>query len=168
MEFNDVIRKRYATRKFKDDCVEEEILNKILIAGNLAPTAKNNQPQKIYVVKSKEGLEKIDKATMCRYNAPVCLLVCSNKNIAFSKNGHSTYEIDASIVATHMMLEATNLGVDNIWIELFDRDIIKEEFNIGCNIEPIVIIPLGYKTDDYSGSSLHEIRKDLNEIVEYR
>ena len=58
MEFEDIIRKRTAVRKFSDKKIEQELLNKILEAGRLAPTAKNNQPIKIYVVNSNEGMEK--------------------------------------------------------------------------------------------------------------
>ncbi len=168
MEFEKVIRERFSVRQFKDELISDELVNKILEAGNLAPTAKNNQPQKIYVVKSKEGLDKIDKASPCRYNAPVCLIVASDKNIAWSKEGYSTYEMDACIVATQMMLEATNIGVDNIWIEMFDKETLKHEFNLEENIEPICLIPLGYKTDDCKPSPMHDKRKDLSEIVEYK
>lgn len=49
----------------------------------MAPTAKNKQPQLVLVAKSKEALEKIDKLTNFRYNAPVVLIVCSDKDIAF-------------------------------------------------------------------------------------
>ena len=49
-DFETVIRKRTATRKFKEDKIPKEKLKKIREAGRLAPTAKNNQPQKIYVV----------------------------------------------------------------------------------------------------------------------
>ncbi len=168
MEFEKVIRERFSTRKFKNDLISDELINKILEAGNLAPTAKNNQPQRIYVVKSKEGLEKIDKASPCRYNAPVCLIVASDKGIAWSKDDSSTYEMDACIVATHMMLEATNVGVDNIWIEMFDKNILKQEFNLDANIEPVCLIPLGYKTDDCKPSPMHNTRKNLSQIVEYK
>ncbi len=168
MEFEKVIRERFSVRKFKNDEVDDELINKILEAGNLAPTAKNNQPQKIYVVKSKEGLDKIDKASPCRYNAPVCLIVASDKNIAWSKEDYSSYEMDACIVATYMMLEATNVEVDNIWIEMFDKKIIKEEFNLPENIEPICLMPLGYRSDDCVPSPMHSKRKDIAEIVEYR
>ena len=118
MEFEEIIRKRTSTRKFKDKKLEKEKLDKILEAGRVAPTAKNKQPQKIFVVESEIGLKKIDKASPCRYNAPVVLMVCSDKSIAFHKENYSTYEMDATIVATHMMLEATNIDVENIWIEM--------------------------------------------------
>ena len=63
-------------------------------------------------------------------------------------DNYSTYEIDACIVATHMMLEATNLGIDNIWIEMFDKNKLKQVFNLGDNIEPICLLPIGYRSDE--------------------
>lgn len=167
MEFNDVIRKRTATRKFSNKKLSNEDLKKILESGNLAPTAKNYQPQSIYVVISEEGLEKIDKITPCRYNAQCCLLVCSDKEESFHMNEYSTFEVDATIVATHMILEATNLNIDSTWIEAFDKNEVKDVFNLDNNIEPICIINLGYKTDDCEENPLHKQRKNIDEIVKY-
>ena len=166
-DFEEIIRKRTATRKFKSDKVSSIDLEKILESGRLAPTAKNLQPQKIFVVQSEDGLEKIDKVSPCRYGAPVVLIVCSDKNIAWSKNDNSSYEIDASIVATHMMLEATNLGIDSVWVGMFDNKKLKKEFNLDNNIEPICLLPLGYASDDYAGNPMHNQRKELKEIVKY-
>ena len=168
MKFEDVIRKREAVRKFKDESISEEELGMILEAGRLAPTAKNNQPIKIIVVKSKEGIEIIDEASPCRYNAPIVLVICGNKDECFTNGMHNTLEIDASIVATHMMLEATNVGVDNIWIDMFDRDILKNKLNLESNIIPISLLPLGYRSDDYEGNPRHNIRKNIEDIVEYK
>lgn len=164
MELEEVMKKRTATRSFKNEKIKKEQLERILEAGRLAPTAKNLQPQKIYVLESEDALRKINDASPCIYGAQTVLLVCSDKNIAFSKDNHSTYEMDACIVATHMMLEATNVGVDNIWVEMFDVDKVKELFAI--KEEPICLIPLGYKTDDYTENPNHTIRKELSEIVE--
>ena len=166
-DFETVIKTRSATRKFKDKAVDDELIEKILEAGRVAPTAKNLQPQKIYVAKSKEALEKIDKVSPCRYNAPTVLIVCSDKSIAWTKDGYSTYEMDATIVATHMMLEATNIGVDNIWIKMFDKEALIKEFNLSDNIEPICLIPIGYKTDDCPVNPMHNQRKDLSKTVKF-
>lgn len=76
-------------------------------AGRVAPTAKNLQEQHIYVVQSENGLAAIDKVTPCRYGAPVVLVVAYNKNNVFTYPGEkrdSGIE-DASIVATHMLLD---------------------------------------------------------------
>ncbi len=167
MEFEEIIRKRTSTRKFKDKKLEKEKLDKILEAGRVAPTAKNKQPQKIFVVESEVGLKKIDKASPCRYNAPVVLMVCSDKSIAFHKENYSTYEMDATIVTTHMMLEATNVEVENIWIEMFDQNILKKEFNLDENLEVICLLMLGYQSDDCPVNPMHNIRKPMHELVEY-
>ena len=148
MEFEEIIRKRTAVRKFSDIKLEQEKLNKILEVGRLAPTAKNSQPIKIYVVNSSEGIEKIDKASRCRYGAQTVLIVCGNKNEAYHKGDYTTYEMDACIVGTHMMLEATNIGVDNIWVESFDENILREEFDIPSELTPVLFMPLGYKAED--------------------
>lgn len=168
MDFQEVIKNRFAVRKFSDKVVEQEKVNAILEAWRLAPTAKNIQPIKIYVVKSEEWLAKIDKASRCRYWAPVVLLVCGDKEAAFERNGHSTYEVDASIVATHMMLEATNQWLGNIWIEIFDRDVMREEFDIPDNLIPICLLPMWYKADDCPMNPSHNVRKSIDELVEYK
>ena len=165
MEFDKVIRERQSTRKFKEEKVSDELINKILEAGVIAPTAKNIQPEIIYVVKSEEGLKKMDDVSPCRYKAPLCMIVCTKRDEAYKNGEHDTYQIDASIIATHMILEATNLGVDSVWVELFDKQKFKDAFNLEENLEPIVMLPLGYKTDDYPGSPNHNKRKDLSEVV---
>ena len=167
MELESVIKNRHATRKFKDKKIEREILKKILEAGRLAPTAKNIQPIKIYVIEN-NSLEKLDEVTPCRYGAPTVLLVCGDKKQAFCNADHSTYEMDAVIVGTHMMLEATNVGIDNIWVELFDKNKIKEYFALDNDLVPVCLIPIGYEADDCPDSSNHTVRKELTELVEYR
>ena len=166
MEFENVIRNRHATRRFQEKRIEKEILEKILEAGRLAPTAKNIQPVKIYVVE--KNLEGIDQASPCRYNAPTVLLVCGDKEKAFQKDNHSTYEMDSCIVATHMMLEATNLGIANIWVEMFDEQILREKFDIPNNLVPICLLPIGYEEDNLPLNPNHLKRKTLEELVEYR
>ncbi len=168
MDFEEIIRKRTAVRKFSTKKIEKEKLDKILEAGRLAPTAKNIQPIKIYVVDTQIGLSKIDKATRCRYGAQTVLIICGNTNEAYHKGDYTTYEMDSCIVATHMMLEATNVGVDNIWIELFDENVLRSEFEIPSKLVPVCLLPLGYKDTDCPVNPLHKIRKNISELVEYK
>lgn len=167
MEFDKVIKERFSTRSFKSDLVSDELISKILEVNNYAPTAKNQQPQKIFVVKSDEGLKKIDEVSPCRYNAPVVFLVCSDKNISWANGDYSTYEMDATIVATHMILEATNIGLNSVWVEMFDKKKTKEIFNLEDNIEPICLIPIGYKEDGVAPSPMHTSKRNIDEIVKY-
>jgi len=165
MEFLDVVKNRTATRKFSDRQVEMSVVEKILEVGRLAPTAKNMQPQQIFVVRSADGLKKIDRVSPCRYKAPTVLLVCSDREVACNLGEFSTCVIDASIVATHIMLGATNFGVDNIWIEYFDKKQIRSEFNLAENLEPICLIPLGYATPDCPQNPAHTNRKPLSQTT---
>ena len=168
MEFESVIRERKSTRLFSDKEVEQEKIDKILEAGRIAPTAKNAQPIKIYVVNSKEGIKKIDKCSPCRYRAPLVFIVCADREKAFRKQEYSSYEMDASIVTTHMMLESTNIGLNNIWIGMFDEDKVREEFNIPENFNVISLLPVGYKSKLCPPSPFHNRRKSIEELVEYR
>lgn len=167
MEFEEVVRARTAVRKYKEEQLSKEDLDKILEAARLAPTGKNIQPQMIYVAQSKEAIEKIDKTTLCRYGAPTVLIVCCDKNKAWHNDNFSTYQMDASIVATHMMLEAANINVGSVWIDLFDVNKLKEEFNLPEGMEPICLLPMGYPADDYKGNPLHGKRKPIEELVKY-
>ena len=167
MEFKEVIKKRQATRKFNGEKVDRTKLQNILEAGRLAPTAKNRQPVKIYIIESEEGLKKIDKSTPCRYGANTVLLICGDTELAYKKGDFSTYEMDSCIVATHIMLAATDEGLDNIWIELFDENILREEFNIPNNLKPVCLLPVGYRAMDCPSSPFHDTRKQVEEMTEY-
>lgn len=85
-------------------------------------------------MESSAGLSKINKATRCRFGAQTVLIVLSNKDEANYKDNYSTYEMDSTIVATHMMLKTTNIGIDNIWIKLYDSDILKSITNFSSSI----------------------------------
>lgn len=167
MNFDEIVKKRESVRMFSDKEISEELINKILEYGRLAPTAKNLQPQKIYVIRSEEGLNKIDGCSPCRYGAKTVLLVCTDKNIVWTNGDKSTIDMDASIVTTFMMLGATSLGVDTIWVKYFDEDKAKELFNLPNNIVPVCLMPMGYRKEEYQGSMNHNNRKDLKETVEF-
>ena len=165
MEFDDLIRSRFSVRSFKSDEISDEFKRVIVEAGILAPTAKNNQPEIIYVVESKEGLDLIDSVTPCRYNAPVCMIVCSDMNKVYKNGDFNTAYIDASIVATHMILEAKNLDIDSCWIQSFDPKVLKEKFEIEDNLEPICILDFGYRTDNCKPSPMHSSRKSYFDVA---
>lgn len=59
MNFIDLAKERYSVRNFDTKKIEQEKLDLILKAGQLAPTAVNYQPQKILVIESNEALEKL-------------------------------------------------------------------------------------------------------------
>ena len=167
MEFMDVLKARYACKKFDAKQITAEQLDAILEAGRLAPTAKNNQEQHIYVVQSEEGLAKIDSLTPCRYGAPTVLIVAFDRNNTFTYPGQK-YDSgieDAAIVATHMILASQNVGVDSCWVNFFDPDKVKEVFELPDNEEVLTFIDLGYAAEDAGPGPMHSNRKPIDETV---
>ena len=169
MEFKEVVKNRYSCKKYDGRKVDRVQLDAILEAGRLAPTAKNLQEQRIYVLESEESLAKVDKVTPCRYGAVTVLAVAFDKNNVFTYPGEkrdSGVE-DATIVATHMILAAEDAGVDSCWINYFDPDILANELGLPENEEILMLMDLGYAAEGAGPLENHESRKDLSETVKY-
>lgn len=145
MDFLTLAKKRYSVRAYTKQKVEKEKLDAILEAAHVAPTGGNCQPQHLIVVQSDEGLRKIGKATNI-YGAPLAIIVCSDTNKVWTRpfDGKKLTDIDASIITDHMMMEATYLGLGSVWVCYFKPDILKAEFKIPDNLEPVNILVLGY------------------------
>ena len=169
MDFLNMAKKRYSVRSFKNDPIPDEVINKILEAGRIAPTACNRQPQKILVVKSEASLALLRKCTHCHYNAPLAIIICYDKSQTWirSYDAHSSGEVDASIVTTHMMLEAEYLGVGSTWVMYFIPEAVKTEFHLHSNLEPVAILVMGYPNENSEPSQMHEERKNIENTVEF-
>ncbi|MBR6939673.1 MAG: nitroreductase family protein [Clostridia bacterium] len=167
MEFREVAKSRYSCKKYDGRQISEEQLEAILEAGRLAPTAKNLQEQRIYVVQSEEGLAKIDSLTPCRYGAKTVLMVAFDKNNVFTYPGEkrdSGVE-DATIVATHLLLAAKDAGVESCWINFFDPDKAREIFGLPENEEVLMLLDLGFAAEGAGPLANHSSRKPLEETV---
>lgn len=149
--FLELAKERYSVRKFREQQIEQEKLDKILEAGNVAPTAVNYQPQRIYVLQSEEALTKVRSLCPCTYGAPTVLLITYDDNQDWDnpkQPGIHSGEQDISIVATHMMLEAWSLGVASCWVNLFPNNELERAFDLPENEKTVLIMPLGYAADD--------------------
>lgn len=170
MDFKEVIKNRYSCKKFDSNKqISKEQLQAILEGGRLAPTAKNLQEQHIYVVQTEEGLAKIDKHTPCRYGAPTVLVVAFDKNNVYTYPDDSRQSgvEDAAIVATHLMLSAANEGVDSCWLNCIHIDALHDELSLPENEEILMILDLGFATEDTKPLANHFSRKPLTETVTY-
>lgn len=164
MDFIELCKTRYSVRSYANRKVEDDKLNAILEAGRLAPTAANLQPQKIIAVRSEDGLKKLGESANI-YGAPLALIVCADKTKAWKRpfDGKLTTDIDASIVTDHMMLEAEDLGLGSVWICYFKPDILRKNFSIPDNIEPVNILAIGYA--DENSHVKEKDRKPLSDTV---
>lgn len=167
MRFIDLAKSRYSTRNFKPDPIREQDLALILEAGRIAPTAKNNQPQHLLVVRSPEGLANLAKGTRI-YGAPLAIVTCIDHRQSWKRpqDGKDYGDVDTSIVQDHMMLQAAELGLGSVWICWFNPTVLRNEFNIPDEIEPVSILAIGYEAGTPKSPERHDKdRKPLEETV---
>ena len=169
MDFLEIAKKRYSVRNYSDRKVEAEKLDKILQAAHVAPTAANLQPVHLIAVQEKDGLEKIGKGANI-YGAPLAVIVCANHDKAWVRpfDNKQTTDIDSSILTDHMMIEATELGLGSVWVCYFKPDIIRKEFNLPDNLEPVNILAIGYSNEEAADPERHsQTRIPVKELVSY-
>ena len=169
MDFFKLAQERYSVRKFKDEHLDKEIIDKILSAAHLAPTGCNYQPQRILVINTDESIEKLKKCTKCHFGAPTAMLVCYCKDECWTRkyDNHASGIIDASIVATHMMMEAASIGIGSTWVMHFDPFAMTRECDIPENIEPVALLVMGHPADDAEPLNLHSQFRPLEDVVIY-
>lgn len=169
MEFEKLIAERYSVRKFKDEKLSKEDVEKILNAGHLAPTGCNYQPQRVIVLNTDESMEKLRSCTKCHFGAPLAMLVCYNSDETWKRpyDGALSAPVDAAIVATHMMLEAHNIGAGSCWVMHFDPEAMRKTFDIPENIIPVALLVMGYPAPDSEPIELHSKFRPMDEVVVY-
>lgn len=172
MDFLSLAKKRYSVRSYTNQKVEQKKLELILEASLVAPTGGNCQPQHLIVVQSNEGLGKIQKAANI-YGAPLAIIVCSDTSKTWTRpfDGKKLTDIDASIITDHMMMEATDLGLGSVWVCYFKPDVLRTEFELPANLEPVNILVLGY-ADTSNETALpanrhRQMRKPLSDTVSF-
>lgn len=174
MDFMDISKMRITVRQFDLRPVEKEKIDKILEAGRWSPTAMDAQPQRILVLDKPEQLNKVrqfctfgvreeyreidenciqgdDKHNVFYYGAPLVFLVCWDKTVCWShpESGESSGSVDATIVTTHMMLEAASLGLGTVWISYFDKAKARDLLGVPENYEILCMLYAGYAASDF-------------------
>ncbi|MBR1576174.1 MAG: nitroreductase family protein [Bacteroidales bacterium] len=158
--------KRYSCRAFSNRAVSAAKIQKILEAGRLAPTAKNLQPVHVWVVSGDEALARLRTIHPC-YDAPIVFMIGYDPAKAWVRavDGKNGGEIDAAIVGTHMMLAATDVDLDSVWIGSFDPARIRELFPETAPYEMALLLPVGHASAHSEVSSLHGERVPFGEFV---
>lgn len=171
MEYTKLIHDRESVRNYDPGRpVPKEILERILDAGRIAPSACNYQPWKFLVISSPLMLEKV-RASYNRpwfKEAPHILVILGLKNKAWNRSydGYNSIETDIAIAMTHIILAAENEGVGACWVAAYNPAILKDAINPGENQQIFGITPIGYPKPGFQ-KNLLKIRKPLEEIVEY-
>lgn len=166
MKYFDAIEKRFSCRSFTEEKISRELLNKVLEAGILAPTACNYQPERIIVVEDPILLEKLKEGTRYTFNAKTLLVIAHDKNISWHRgnDGVDHGPIDSAIVATQMALAATSLGLGTCFVCSMREAVVRNILELPDNFNVDIILPIGYPSEVL----LHNTRKNMDEIVTFK
>ena len=171
MIFFDLVKNRRSIRAFDSGReIPRDIMEYILKAGQVAPSANNQQPWEFLVIESREYLEKISECYPRNWfaQAPSVLVVKGSYSECWQRQSDSyqSLETDLTIAMDHMILAATEQGIGTCWIAAFDPYKLKKILNLTEDERVFAITPLGYpaEMDKPAGNSR---RKDLDQIVRY-
>jgi len=166
----EAIKKRRSIRKFKQKPVPEELLEELLEAARLAPSASNRQPWRFQVIKDQDLKKRIsEEATFEQHHvqeAPV-IIICGSELLTFVK-GHplappgSNYygaesenwedikhfipdaQMNTAIAIEHMVLMATALGLGTCWVQRIRFGHLARILGWPRHVVPHVILAVGY------------------------
>jgi nitroreductase len=157
MNFLELARQRFSVRKFAQRPVEEENIQLILQAAQLAPSGKNQQSARILILDEKEALEKLKGCTPCHYHAPLAFLICYDSTVGYTRevDGESSGPVDAAIAGTHMMLEAFDIGLGSTWAMGFNPGKMREAYAIPERIIPVSLLVCGYPAENVVPDKRH-------------
>jgi len=167
MDFLTLAKERYSLRFFDGRPLSDEDISKILTAAKLAPTAKNQQPQRIFVLKSEQAIAKLNECTKCGFGCKTAFLICYDKNISWKRSydGADAGFVDTAIVVTHMTLAATDIGAGSTIVMAYNAEKAVSLFDIPENLVPVCFLVAGYPSEDAVQNERHNIRNEIEEFT---
>ena len=166
MEFAELVEKRYSVRAYKPDAVPDDVLQQVLDAARLAPSAKNLQPYQLLVIHTQGRQEELARIYDREWFVQAPLVICAvgTPSEAWVRGDGMNYcFIDVTIAMDHLILAATNLGLGTCWVGAFNASAAREILGLPDDVEPIAFTPLGYPDD----APARKRRKALPDLVRH-
>ncbi len=150
MDCMEAIKGRRSVRRFKDRAVEKELIEELLYAAQMAPSAGNLQARDFVVVTDKATKQMLTKAALGQSfieQAPVVIVFCANieRSSRIYKSRGELYAVqDATASVQNLLLAAHANGLATCWVGAFDESAVCEILGLPKKTRPVAIIPVGY------------------------
>jgi nitroreductase len=148
MEFTEVVTTRRSIRAYLDEAVSDELIEKLISAAMMAPSAGNQQPWQFIVVRDRKKLEAIPGFhPYCRMvpKAPAAIVVCGDP---VGKKWSDFWVQDCSAAIQNLLLAARAEGLATVWTGVYPVEErvkgCRELFSIPDQVIPLAIIPIGW------------------------
>lgn len=162
---------RRSVRNFSDKAVNDEQITKILRAAMQAPSAGNQRPWEFIVVRDKDTLAELAKTSPYAGSVAHCqvaiIILGDGKKLRFP--GHVEQDLGACV--TNALLETVNLGLGSVWLGMSpekDRMAkISTIFNLGDDIIPYAILPIGFPLNEDANTFVDRFEADRIHYEKY-
>lgn len=154
MDTMETILTRRSIRKYTNEKISEEEIDKILKAAMYAPSAMNYQPWHFIVINKREAIDQIfninPHAEMVK-GAQLAIIVCGDTKLEMNID----YLVqDCSAATQNALLAIHELGLGAVWISSYPNketiEGIRKYYGLPENIVPVSIISLGYPDEQVS------------------
>ncbi len=178
MEFTKLIEERRTIRAYQPDkTVDRAQLEELLYAAQQAPSWKNTETARYYVVTSPEQLEAVRQNCLPSFNrkrcadAPVLLITAFEKEVSgFDNEKNPSNELgdewgayDLGLQNAYLILKARDMGLDTLIMGLRHSDKLRELLQIPESQQIAAVIALGYRAEDPQKPR----RKEIGEIAKF-
>ncbi|MBQ8365334.1 MAG: nitroreductase family protein [Bacteroidaceae bacterium] len=173
--FLELAQARQSDRSFEPGrTIDSDVLNRIVEAGRLAPSACNGQPWHFTVITDSELLPQVGKATsslginrFVKDSSALILITHEPTNIT-SRFGCGIKDkdfpmMDLGIASAYITLAAEDDGVGSCILGWFDEKKIKQLVGIPEKKRLMLIVALGYAAKP----KRKKIRKEWNKVVSF-
>jgi len=152
VSFSELIGKRRSIRKFTPEKLDPEAVRLLLRAGLISPSSKGTHSYEFVVVEDPQMLQALSqcKAQGADFlaEAPLAIVVLADPAVS------DVWIEDASVAATHILLQAEDLGLGACWIQVRERytadernaaSIVCSLLNIPEEMGVVCIVAVGHK-----------------------
>lgn len=141
-DFQNLLIRRRSIRKYKDELLSPEEIQKIIEAGLLSPTSKNGHSWEFIAVEEKEILAKLavckPRSAAFTADAAFAIVVLGNPLIS------DAWVEDASVAAINMQLQAEELGIGSCWVQVRNRN-YSDTISAGEYINDLLDVPMPFE-----------------------
>jgi nitroreductase len=145
MDVLEAIKGRRSIRAFTDEPIASDSLKRILDAARWSPSGSNQQKWRFVVITSPTTRALVRKFSPGMFAMPAAFIViCVEKDPKANPRAEAVYLADCAIACQNIMLAAYEMGIGSCAVLSFAKVAFREILNLPANIEPLLVVTLGY------------------------
>ncbi|HKJ64923.1 MAG TPA: nitroreductase family protein [Desulfopila sp.] len=181
MDFAELIHERRSVRAYRQKEVEQEKIAALIEAVRLSPSASNSQPWKLIIVDDPKTKDEVAWATFSRLvsfnkfvpQAPVLAVITVERPKIVTQIGGRLKDrqfplIDIGIAASHLCLQATDLGLGTCMIGWFDETRIRNVLGIPHSVRLGLVVTIGYSAEKDIRRKVRKKKEAMSSFNSYR